>query len=93
MQDPDYQELREALQLDETSNVLMFSTEGDTDPDNYKKIFMEVKGMDFNAVNASSRRLQRRYGQIFKRPCQKFQEKVQKKATKLREQKAEMEKN
>ena len=28
MQDPDYQELREALQLDETSNVLMFSTEG-----------------------------------------------------------------
>ncbi|MDK6248709.1 diaminopropionate ammonia-lyase, partial [Escherichia coli] len=38
MQDPDYQELREALQLDETSNVLMFSTEGDTDPDNYKKI-------------------------------------------------------
>ena len=28
MQDPDYQELHEALQLDETSNVLMFSTEG-----------------------------------------------------------------
>ena len=52
MQDPDYQELREALQLDETSNVLMFSTEGDTDPDNYKN-FMEVKGMDFNAVNAA----------------------------------------
>ena len=53
MQDPDYQELREALQLDETSNVLMFSTEGDTDPDNYKN-FMEVKGMDFNAVNAAA---------------------------------------
>ena len=53
MQDPDYQELHEALQLDETSNVLMFSTEGDTDPDNYKN-FMEVKGMDFNAVNAAA---------------------------------------
>ena len=39
MQDPDYQELHEALQLDETSNVLMFSTEGDTDPDNYKKFY------------------------------------------------------
>lgn len=39
MQDPDYQELREALQLDETSSVLMFSTEGDTDPDNYKKFY------------------------------------------------------
>ncbi|MGH2221065.1 diaminopropionate ammonia-lyase, partial [Enterococcus faecalis] len=38
MQDHDYQELLEALQQDETSNVLMFSTEGDTDTDNYKKI-------------------------------------------------------
>ncbi|MBO0439547.1 diaminopropionate ammonia-lyase [Candidatus Enterococcus ikei] len=38
MQDPDYKELRDALELDENSTVLMFSTEGDTDPDNYKKI-------------------------------------------------------
>lgn len=38
MQDPEYQELRETLELDENSTVLMFSTEGDTDPDNYKKI-------------------------------------------------------
>ncbi|WP_086312554.1 diaminopropionate ammonia-lyase [Enterococcus sp. 7F3_DIV0205] len=38
MQDPDYQELRETLELDGNSTVLMFSTEGDTDPDNYKKI-------------------------------------------------------
>ena len=38
MQDSEYKELREALELDENSSVLMFSTEGDTDPDNYKKI-------------------------------------------------------
>ena len=38
MKDPEYQPLREALKLDEQSTVLMFSTEGDTDPDNYKKI-------------------------------------------------------
>ncbi|ALS01132.1 diaminopropionate ammonia-lyase [Enterococcus silesiacus] len=38
MQDHEYKELREALELDENSSVLMFSTEGDTDPDNYKKI-------------------------------------------------------
>ena len=53
MQDPDYQELREALQLDETSNVLMFSTEG-TLIQTIIKNFMEVKGMDFNAVNAAA---------------------------------------
>lgn len=38
MQDSEYQELRDALKLDKNSSVLMFSTEGDTDPDNYKKI-------------------------------------------------------
>ncbi|WP_430601920.1 diaminopropionate ammonia-lyase [Enterococcus sp. DIV0724b] len=38
MQDPEYKELRNVLELDENSSVLMFSTEGDTDPDNYKKI-------------------------------------------------------
>lgn len=38
MQDPEYKELRDTLELDENSSVLMFSTEGDTDPDNYKKI-------------------------------------------------------
>lgn len=38
MQDPEYKELRDTLKLDENSTVLMFSTEGDTDPDNYKKI-------------------------------------------------------
>ena len=33
-----YKELREALELDNSSQVLMFSTEGDTDPDKYNKI-------------------------------------------------------
>ena len=38
MTDPAYAELKKALGLDEKSQVLMFSTEGDTDPVNYKKI-------------------------------------------------------
>ena len=53
MQDPDYQELHEALQLDETSNVLMFLPKG-TLIQTIIKNFMEVKGMDFNAVNAAA---------------------------------------
>ncbi|MCM1441772.1 MAG: diaminopropionate ammonia-lyase [Roseburia sp.] len=38
MEDDTYQELREALGLDRNSRVLMFSTEGDTDPDKYQKV-------------------------------------------------------
>jgi diaminopropionate ammonia-lyase len=38
MHDPAYAEMKEKLQLDGNSKVLLFSTEGDTDPDNYKKI-------------------------------------------------------
>lgn len=38
MESDDYKELRDALRLDENSRVLMFSTEGDTDPENYKRI-------------------------------------------------------
>ena len=38
MTDNGYQELREALELDENSKVLMFSTEGDTDPEKYQEI-------------------------------------------------------
>ena len=38
MEDDTYKELREALGLDRSSQVLMFSTEGDTDPDKYRKI-------------------------------------------------------
>lgn len=38
MQDDTYKELREALELDGDSQVLLFSTEGDTDPEMYRKI-------------------------------------------------------
>ena len=38
MKNPEYKELKNAIGLDENSSVLMFSTEGDTDPENYKKI-------------------------------------------------------
>jgi diaminopropionate ammonia-lyase len=36
--DPKYAQLKEDLKLDENSKILMFSTEGDTDPYMYKKI-------------------------------------------------------
>ena len=38
MTDPAYAELKDALGLGENSIVLLFSTEGDTDPENYRKI-------------------------------------------------------
>ena len=38
MQDPAYAPLKAALGLDANSRVLLFSTEGDTDPENYRKI-------------------------------------------------------
>lgn len=38
MEDDEYKELREFLELDSNSQVLMFSTEGDTDPEKYRKI-------------------------------------------------------
>ncbi len=38
MEDDAYQEARNALELDRNSRVLMFSTEGDTDPEQYRKI-------------------------------------------------------
>lgn len=38
MTNPIYKELKEKLKLDENSNVLLFSTEGDTDPDKYREI-------------------------------------------------------
>ncbi|MCR5788444.1 MAG: diaminopropionate ammonia-lyase [Lachnospiraceae bacterium] len=41
MKSEDYRELRENLGLNETSRVLMFSTEGDTDPEKYRKIVWE----------------------------------------------------
>ena len=38
MEDEAYKDLREQLELDKNSQVLMFSTEGDTDPDKYMSI-------------------------------------------------------
>lgn len=39
----DYKELQEHLGLDENSKVLLFSTEGDTDPERYKNIVWDGK--------------------------------------------------
>ncbi|MEF9853623.1 MAG: diaminopropionate ammonia-lyase [Hydrogenoanaerobacterium sp.] len=38
MENDEYKDLREALKLDKNSKIIMFSTEGDTDPENYKRI-------------------------------------------------------
>jgi len=38
LRNPEYEEMRKKLKLDEHSVVLFFSTEGDTDRDNYRKI-------------------------------------------------------
>ncbi|MDK0627341.1 diaminopropionate ammonia-lyase [Clostridium perfringens] len=38
MTNEDYKKLKEALELDENSRVLLFSTEGDTDPEKYREI-------------------------------------------------------
>lgn len=43
MTDPDYRELKQAIGLDENSVVLMFATEGDTDPENYRAIVWDGK--------------------------------------------------
>lgn len=41
MTNPEYKELKEALKLDENSEVLLVSSEGDTDPDRYREITWE----------------------------------------------------
>lgn len=43
MTNPAYAGLKEALGLDKESRVLLFSTEGDTDPDRYKEIVWDGK--------------------------------------------------
>lgn len=43
MKNPAYTELKEALKLNSESKVLLFSTEGDTDPDCYKEIVWSGK--------------------------------------------------
>lgn len=40
---PEYKELRDEIGLDENSKVLLFSTEGDTDPERYKEIVWDGK--------------------------------------------------
>ena len=44
MTSDDCADVRKELGLDETANVLVFSTEGDTDPQRYKNIVW--KGLD-----------------------------------------------
>lgn len=46
MQMNEYKELKDFLELDKNSRVLMFSTEGDTDPDRYKEIVWEGRQYD-----------------------------------------------
>ncbi|MCI8888239.1 MAG: diaminopropionate ammonia-lyase [Hungatella sp.] len=41
MTNPEYEELKHALKLDENSQVLLVSSEGDTDPDRYREIAWE----------------------------------------------------
>ncbi len=41
MTNPEYKELKEALKLDENSQVLLVSSEGDTDPQRYLEITWE----------------------------------------------------
>ena len=43
MTNPAYADLKEALGLNRASRVLLFSTEGDTDPDRYKEIVWDGK--------------------------------------------------
>ncbi|MDW7671868.1 MAG: diaminopropionate ammonia-lyase [Bacillota bacterium] len=43
MKDDSYRDLRDAIGLDSDSKVLLFSTEGDTDPERYKNIVWECK--------------------------------------------------
>lgn len=46
MEQEEYRELRESLKLDENAKVLLFSTEGDTDPERYKEIVWDGKQYD-----------------------------------------------
>jgi diaminopropionate ammonia-lyase len=43
MTNDEYRDLKEALELDENSKVLLFSTEGDTDPEKYREIVWDGK--------------------------------------------------
>ena len=41
MTNPEYQVIRQEINLDKDANILLISTEGDTDPINYRKIVWE----------------------------------------------------
>ena len=43
MTNDEYKDLKEVLELDENSKVLLFSTEGDTDPEKYREIVWDGK--------------------------------------------------
>ena len=43
MTNPELADMKQKLQLDENSVVLFFSTEGDTDRENYKQIVWDGK--------------------------------------------------
>jgi diaminopropionate ammonia-lyase len=43
LKDNKYQSLKKALKIDETSKILLFSTEGDTDPESYRDIVWNGK--------------------------------------------------
>ena len=38
LEDDRYKDLKEAVGLDKDSEILLFSTEGDTDPENFRRI-------------------------------------------------------
>ena len=42
MMDPKFSDLKEKMRLNRESSVLCFSTEGDTDPENYQKIIQQI---------------------------------------------------
>lgn len=41
LSNPEYKDMKEELSIDKDSVILVFSTEGDTDPENYKRIIEE----------------------------------------------------
>lgn len=43
MEKPEFKKLKQEFKLDENSVILFFNTEGDTDPENYKKIVYDGK--------------------------------------------------
>lgn len=55
MEDDDLAPLREKLELDERSTVVLFSTEGDTDPARYRSVVWDGEFPTFGLVNRARR--------------------------------------